>query len=83
MTVRDSDGSVIQFMYGEDGMDISKVQFLNGKQMHFLSENRKVFVDKSILNRLKEDEKQAEIKEHAEKVIMYFQIIHMLILLKI
>ena len=26
-TVRDSDGSVIQFTYGEDGQDICKTQF--------------------------------------------------------
>jgi DNA-directed RNA polymerase I subunit RPA1 len=25
MTVRDADGSVVQFLYGEDGADITKV----------------------------------------------------------
>ncbi|KAJ8970269.1 hypothetical protein NQ317_017164 [Molorchus minor] len=38
MTVRNSDKSVIQFLYGEDGMDISKAQFFNEKQLQFLSE---------------------------------------------
>jgi len=28
MTVRDSDGSVIQFLYGEDGLDVMKTSFL-------------------------------------------------------
>lgn len=41
MTVRDSDQSVIQFMYGEDGMDISKSQFLKMKQFPFLLDNAK------------------------------------------
>lgn len=39
MTVRDSDNSVIQFMYGEDGMDVSKSQFLKTKQFPFLLDN--------------------------------------------
>lgn len=39
MTVRDSDSSVIQFMYGEDGMDVSKSQFLKTKQFPFLHDN--------------------------------------------
>lgn len=28
-TVRDADGSIIQFLYGEDGLDISKQKYLN------------------------------------------------------
>ncbi|XP_073968760.1 RNA polymerase I subunit RpI1 isoform X2 [Rhodnius prolixus] len=39
MTVRDSDGSVVQFLYGEDGMEVTKSQFLNEKQLPFLAEN--------------------------------------------
>lgn len=27
-TVRDADGSVVQFMYGEDGVDVLKTSFL-------------------------------------------------------
>ncbi|UMM19287.1 hypothetical protein L5515_014957 [Caenorhabditis briggsae] len=38
-TVRDHDGSVIQFRYGEDGMDTTKVTFLNKKTMPFLEDN--------------------------------------------
>ena len=40
--VRDSDGSILQFLYGEDGLDISKTQFLSPKQMRFLEDNYKV-----------------------------------------
>ncbi|VDD88182.1 unnamed protein product [Enterobius vermicularis] len=38
-TVRDHDNSVIQFRYGEDGMDVCKCTFLNSKQLKFLSQN--------------------------------------------
>lgn len=48
-TVRDSDNSVVQFMFGEDGMDISKSQFIKSKQMTFLTENRKAIVNNELL----------------------------------
>ncbi|XP_063046574.1 DNA-directed RNA polymerase I subunit RPA1 [Engraulis encrasicolus] len=42
LTVRDSDGSVVQFLYGEDGLDIPKTQFLQPKQFPFIKENYEV-----------------------------------------
>ncbi|KAB0403057.1 hypothetical protein E2I00_018792, partial [Balaenoptera physalus] len=42
LTVRDSDGSVVQFLYGEDGLDIPKTQFLQPKQFPFLASNYEV-----------------------------------------
>ncbi|EPY82079.1 DNA-directed RNA polymerase I subunit RPA1 [Camelus ferus] len=39
LTVRDSDGSVVQFLYGEDGLDIPKTQFLQPRQFPFLASN--------------------------------------------
>nr|XP_057919722.1 DNA-directed RNA polymerase I subunit RPA1 [Doryrhamphus excisus] len=42
LTVRDSDGSVVQFLYGEDGLDISKTQFLQPKQFPFIEDNFEV-----------------------------------------
>lgn len=39
LTVRDSDGSVVQFYYGEDGLDIPKTQFLSEKQFSFMANN--------------------------------------------
>jgi DNA-directed RNA polymerase I subunit RPA1 len=39
LTVRDSDGSVIQFQYGEDSLSIEKTQFLNDRQFSFLIDN--------------------------------------------
>ncbi|XP_067838456.1 DNA-directed RNA polymerase I subunit RPA1 [Heptranchias perlo] len=42
LTVRDSDGSVVQFMYGEDGLDIPKTQFLQPGQFPFIADNYEV-----------------------------------------
>jgi hypothetical protein len=33
---------VVQFLYGEDGMDIAKTQFLTDKQFPFLIDNYQV-----------------------------------------
>ncbi|KAI1280611.1 DNA-directed RNA polymerase I subunit RPA1 [Halotydeus destructor] len=40
LTVRDSDGSVVQFQYGEDGLDISKSQLLNPKAFSTVMANK-------------------------------------------
>lgn len=42
LTVRDSDGSVVQFLYGEDGLDIPKTQFLQTRQFPFIKGNFEV-----------------------------------------
>uniref|UniRef100_A0AAQ4QXE3 DNA-directed RNA polymerase subunit n=1 Tax=Gasterosteus aculeatus aculeatus TaxID=481459 RepID=A0AAQ4QXE3_GASAC len=42
LTVRDSDGSVVQFLYGEDGLDIPKTPFLQQRQFSFIEENYEV-----------------------------------------
>lgn len=42
LTVRDSDGSVVQFLYGEDGLDVPKTQFLQPKQFPFIADNYEV-----------------------------------------
>ncbi|XP_026481582.1 DNA-directed RNA polymerase I subunit RPA1-like [Ctenocephalides felis] len=55
LTVRDSDNSVIQFLYGEDGMDISKVQFLNKKLIPFLNDNSDVILNKKIVEKFNEE----------------------------
>ena len=38
-TVRDSDSSIIQFNYGEDGLEIAKTKFMNEKQFPFMIQN--------------------------------------------
>ncbi|TMS34735.1 hypothetical protein L596_002267 [Steinernema carpocapsae] len=40
-TVRDHDGSVIQFRYGEDGLDVGRATFLTPKLFPFLEANHK------------------------------------------
>uniref|UniRef100_A0A1I8AVE3 DNA-directed RNA polymerase subunit n=1 Tax=Steinernema glaseri TaxID=37863 RepID=A0A1I8AVE3_9BILA len=40
-TVRDHDGSVIQFRYGEDGLDVGRASFLSPKLYKFLEANLK------------------------------------------
>ncbi|KAF7381991.1 hypothetical protein HZH66_013423 [Vespula vulgaris] len=54
-TVRDSDGSLIQIYYGEDGLDVPASTFLKKDQMDFLVDNRNVIVDPNLVTYLKED----------------------------
>ncbi|KRZ80259.1 DNA-directed RNA polymerase I subunit RPA1 [Trichinella papuae] len=39
LTVRDADGSIIQFYYGEDGFDVTKSQFYDHTHLAFLHAN--------------------------------------------
>jgi DNA-directed RNA polymerase I subunit RPA1 len=65
-TVRDSDNTVVQFMYGEDGMDILKSQFLKLNQMSFLNENRDAIVNDEILSSLRN---LPEVDEKIHKIM--------------
>ena len=42
MTVRDNDGSIVQFTYGEDGIDVINTKFLN--KFSFLEQNFNSFL---------------------------------------
>lgn len=69
MTVRDSDNSVVQFLYGEDGMDISKSKFLKTKLFPFLSDNVKnIIPNDEFLEELKDCENYENIAKHKKKV---------------
>lgn len=69
MTVRDSDNSVVQFMYGEDGMDISKSQFLKTKQFPFLTENSSSIIpNNQLIDELKDCENYDSVMKHKKKV---------------
>ncbi|KAM6269791.1 DNA-directed RNA polymerase I subunit RPA1 isoform 1-T1 [Porphyrio hochstetteri] len=59
LTVRDSDGSVVQFLYGEDGLDIPKTQFLQREQFPFIAENYEVIQKTNHL-----DEALARMESH-------------------
>ncbi|XP_026412301.1 DNA-directed RNA polymerase I subunit 1-like [Papaver somniferum] len=43
-TVRDSDGSIVQFCYGEDGVDVHKTSFIS--EFNILAANQEVVLDK-------------------------------------
>ncbi|KAL1435333.1 hypothetical protein MTO96_011066 [Rhipicephalus appendiculatus] len=45
-TVRDSDGSVIQFQYGEDGLDVLKMQMLKPSQFPVLIKNSQAVINR-------------------------------------
>lgn len=69
MTVRDSDNSVVQFMYGEDGMDISKSQFLKKNQLAFLQSNQSTIVSEETLERLQNTPEMNEaLRKHNKKL---------------
>lgn len=69
MTVRDSDNSVIQFLYGEDGMDISKSQFLKTKQFAFLAENANTIIpNENLLTELKDYDSLDDLAQQKKKV---------------
>lgn len=69
MTVRDSDNSVIQFMYGEDGMDISKSQFLKTKLFPFLADNvSSIIPNDNFLAELKDFPNFDDIIKHKKKL---------------
>ncbi|XP_059472140.1 DNA-directed RNA polymerase I subunit RPA1 [Neocloeon triangulifer] len=65
-TVRDCDGSVIQFYYGEDGMDVCKAQFLDASQIHVLLNNSDIVLDSNIVDVLKHTE-NCELVASAKK----------------
>ncbi|XP_039302189.1 DNA-directed RNA polymerase I subunit RPA1 isoform X2 [Solenopsis invicta] len=57
-TVRDYDGSLIQFYYGEDGLDIPGSRFLKKEQMEFLVDNKDAIIDTKLLQCLKTDNEE-------------------------
>ena len=42
--VRDGDGSVVQFLYGEDGLDVGKTRCLKPEQFPFMVQNYDAFL---------------------------------------
>ncbi|XP_036139810.1 DNA-directed RNA polymerase I subunit RPA1 isoform X2 [Monomorium pharaonis] len=65
-TVRDYDGSLIQFYYGEDGLDISGSRFLKKEQIEFLVDNKDAIIDTKLLECLKTD--NGEITKMTKKI---------------
>ncbi|OQV18278.1 DNA-directed RNA polymerase I subunit RPA1 [Hypsibius exemplaris] len=67
LTVRDSDASVIQFLYGEDGLDIGRLPFYTEKQLPFLMANSNEEVESEI-RLLKSAIGTSLAEEHENKV---------------
>ncbi|KYN44618.1 DNA-directed RNA polymerase I subunit RPA1 [Trachymyrmex septentrionalis] len=57
-TVRDYDGSLIQFYYGEDGLDVPGSRFLTKNQIAFLVDNKESIMDAKLLECLKRNDKE-------------------------
>ena len=54
MTVRESDGSVIQFKYGEDSLDVCKMQYLKPGKLQYLADNIESAHNKKAVDKAKE-----------------------------
>lgn len=46
--MRDHDGSVVQFRYGEDGFDVGRATFINPKLFKFLEDNSEAVLLSSV-----------------------------------
>lgn len=57
-TVRDYDGSLIQFYYGEDGLDVPSSRFLREDQIAFLADNKDSIMDTKLLECVKTDNEE-------------------------
>ncbi|XP_017039260.1 DNA-directed RNA polymerase I subunit RPA1 [Drosophila ficusphila] len=69
LTVRDSDNSVVQFLYGEDGLDILKSKFFNDKFCaDFLTQNATTILRPSQLQLMKDEEGLAKVQRHEKHI---------------
>ena len=74
-TVRDSDGSVVQFLYGEDGLDVTKQAHLDPKQFSFNIQNSESLLQRHdaglLKGRLDEETAPAYMKKAAKRPLRY------------
>lgn len=69
LTVRDSDNCVVQYLYGEDGLDILKSKFFNTKFCtEFLTQNSAVIVRPQELATIKVEEEVNKVQRHNKKI---------------
>lgn len=67
-TVRNSDGSLVQMLYGEDGLDIANSRFLTKEQIGFLVDNKEAILDRKLVKNLKDDAELSKILKIKKKV---------------
>ncbi|GFN85498.1 DNA-directed RNA polymerase subunit [Plakobranchus ocellatus] len=68
VSVRDSDGSVVQFYYGEDGLDPVQSTFLKPALFPFLTENMEVLEDNYDQDPWARDPKTKSVKHRWKKI---------------
>ncbi|XP_069127871.1 DNA-directed RNA polymerase I subunit RPA1-like [Argopecten irradians] len=68
LTVRDSDGSIVQFYYGEDGLDISKTGFITPKMYPFLLDNRSAL---TVQNTDQKDVNDKSVRKWTKKIMKW------------
>nr|CAD7199685.1 unnamed protein product [Timema douglasi] len=74
-TVRDSDGTVVQFCYGEDGRDVLKSQFFKKERIPFLAENCKAIIEnKSTMAKLDDKETMENISYRQKEIYEWSKI---------
>jgi len=66
MTVRDNDGSIVQFMYGDDGVDVMENKFLD--KFKFLERNHTT-IFKNIDNLLSKGAVETDTIEQAKSKV--------------
>jgi DNA-directed RNA polymerase I subunit RPA1 len=69
-SVRDSDGSMVQFLYGEDGLDVAKQQYISN--FTFLSQNYMTMVSQLRLtddHELLQSEEAADLQKKIAKAV--------------
>lgn len=68
MTVRDNDGSIVQFMYGDDGIDVINTKYLD--KFEFLEQNFNSLITsgQEIISRV-DHKKVAEYKKAVKKKV--------------
>ena len=68
-TVRDSDGSIIQFMYGEDGLDVTRSQLISPDALPILVRNKDAIkpTDEEV-KRIHDDLSKKRVSKHVKKI---------------
>lgn len=67
-TVRDSDGSVIQFQYGEDGLDVLKMQMLKPSQFPVLIKNSQAVINRDAIEQCERATDHDELRKSKRAV---------------
>ena len=67
-TVRESDGSVVQFKYGEDSLDVCKLQYLKAGKLQYLADNMDSAYNKEGVQRAKEATNHKGLKKARKRL---------------